>query len=89
MTGDTRHDPTNDEVELTRYQGLDSFAEAVTRTHTYATGEDVLLESGASDFRNDPRIPWCLPRISPVPGFESILEIVTSKEAGYIEKGKD
>ncbi|KAJ0107478.1 hypothetical protein J7T55_007667 [Diaporthe amygdali] len=88
VTGDTRHDVANDEVELTSYHDLDSFADAMTRTHTYATGGRVPLESGSSDFRNDLRVTWRLPPRSPVPGFDSILEIVSPKEAGSFDRSK-
>lgn len=88
VTGGTRHDTTNDEVELARYQGLDSFADAMTRTHTYATGEHVHWERSTSDLRNDLRVPWHLPPRSPVPGFESILEIVSPKDAGNFNRSR-
>lgn len=88
MTGGIRHDAANDEVELTRYQGLESFADAVTRTHTYATGEHVHWEPSISDTRNSMGVPWHLPPMSPVSGFESILEIVSPKEAGNFNRSK-
>lgn len=89
VTGGTRHDAAADEVELTRYQGLDSFGDAVTRTHTYATGEHVHWGPSISDDRNSVGgVPWHLPPMSPVSGFESILEIVSPKEAGNFNRSK-
>lgn len=88
MTGGIRHDTAADEVELTSYQGLDSFADAVTRTHTYGTGEHVHWEPSAPDARNDLRAPWYLPPMSPVSGFESILEIVGPKGSGNFNRSK-
>lgn len=79
VAGSTRHDAANDEVELTRYPGLDSFADAMTRTHTYATGEHVHWEPHAPHIQDNLRVHWFLPPRSPVPGYESILEIVSPK----------
>ncbi|KAH8767250.1 hypothetical protein F5883DRAFT_670534 [Diaporthe sp. PMI_573] len=80
-TEGTPHDATNDEVELTRYQGPDSFSEAVTRTHTYASDGHVHWEPHLPYSGHDLRATWHLPARSPVPGYETILEILSPKEA--------
>lgn len=79
--GDTR-DAANDEMELTRYQGPDSFSDAVTRTHTYATDGHVHWEPQSPHSPHDLRATWHLPQRSPVPGYESILEIISPKDDG-------
>lgn len=82
VTAGTTHDTANDGVELTRYQGPESFSEAVTRTHTYATDGHVHWELHSPPSRHDLRATWHLPQRSPVPGYESILEILSPKEGG-------
>lgn len=80
--GTNTQDPANDEVELTSHQGSEPFSEALERTHTYATTDGhVRWEPHLGYSPHDLRATWHLPARSPVPGYESVLEIVRPKEA--------
>lgn len=87
-TAGTTHDAANDELELTRYETAEPFSEALERTHTYATDGHVRWEPHLRYSRHDLRATWHLPRLSPIPGYESILEIVSPKEAENIESSR-